>query len=450
MALHVKVTGGRGWLGTAALLFLFYVTVAYSHNVYLYRLYNYMGAAQQEITGLHLASWALFALLGAFFCNPRMYKPGDLVLAIMYVAVVPSVIVLQGASSYAGQVMLYGHVDTLVASVGFGVVLLSCFNALTSRGPANGTYGFNARFMHLLVAANLLALVLMVIYSASYFSFDFSGQYVRRLLARTSFPSGSPIAYYCSIMTQGLFPIFVGYGIQYRKRAYTVIGILNVMVLWGASGQKYPFIVFLLIVFILLWYRRFGFVRFNWLILGGITALLAGVAEDMIFGYSYINDYFLRRVFTVPSTLLGAAELFTSDYGFNHYSDTMFGALLTGVRTEPLSFLVGDTIFHSPGTNANVDFLAVAWMQGGFFAVLIEACIVGALVFVLNYMHETRNNALAVSIAILLATKIVEQSLPVALVSSGILMMILAAHFMMRRKPVPRAQSVGEQAVGTD
>ncbi|AZW42118.1 hypothetical protein CWR61_00680 [Bordetella bronchiseptica] len=158
----------------------------------------------------------------------------------------------------------------------------------------------------------------------------------------------------------------------------------------------------------------------------------------------------MRRVFTVPSTLLGAAELFTSDYGFNHYSDTMFGALLTGVRTEPLSFLVGDTIFHSPGTNANVDFLAVAWMQGGFFAVLIEACIVGALVFVLNYMHETRNNALAVSIAILLATKIVEQSLPVALVSSGILMMILAAHFMMRRKPVPRAQSVGEQAVGTD
>lgn len=428
---YVRIRAEPGWASVAAGLFLFYAGIFYINNEYLYWLYNYMGAATQEVTLSRVAVWLIFAFMGAFFCKAKLNRPGDLILAIIYIVIVPSAIVLQGANSYSPQIIDQGEIDGLVVCVALGIFLVSCFNALSFRREEKTVYRFNAGFMSWLMVANLIALGLMVFYSASYFSLDFSGQYARRILAREAIPTETFTAYYCSMMIQGLFPIFLGYGLQFRKSVFILVGILNVLVLWGGSGQKYPFVILLLIIFFFFWYRRFGFVRFNVLIYSALAVLVAGMVESYFFGYSYINDYFLRRVYTVSSTLLGASELFISKHGFNFYSDTLIGMLIDGSRSQPLSFQVGAAIFKNPETNANVDFLAVAWMQGGLLAVLFEACLVGGIIVVLNKAYENHSNAIVVSVGILVATKIIEQSLLVALVSSGILMMILVAYFLM-------------------
>lgn len=443
---YVRIRAEPGWASVAAGLFLFYAGIFYVNNEYLYWLYNYMGAATQELTASRVIVWLIFALMGAFFCKAKLNRPGDLVLAIIYIVIVPSAIVLQGANSYSPQIINQGEIDGLVVCVAFGIFLVSCFNALSFRREEQIAYKFNVGFMRLLVAANIIALGLMVFYSASYFSLDFSGQYTRRILAREAIPTETFVAYYCSVMIQGLYPIFLGYGLQFRRSGFIIIGILNVLVLWGSSGQKYPFVVLLLIIFFFFWYRRFGFVRFNVLIYSALALLVAGMIESYFTGYSYINDYFLRRVYTVSSTLLGASELFISTHGFNFYSDTLIGMLLDGSRNQPLSFQVGAAIFKNPETNANVDFLAVAWMQGGFLAVLVEACLVGGIIVALNKAYENHNNALVVSVGILVATKIIEQSLLVALVSSGILMMILVAYFLMRPVKSSRAIELNNEA----
>lgn len=443
---YVRIRAEPGWMSVAVGLFLFYAAIFYVHNEYLYWLYNYMGAATQEISVSRVATWLIFALMGAFFCNAKLSRPGDLILAIIYIVIVPSAIVLQGANSYSPQIINQGEIDGLVVCVAFGILLVSCFNALTYRSTEQRIYRLNIGFMRLLIVANLIALALMAFYSASYFSLDFSGQYTRRILTREAIPTETIAAYYCSIMIQGIFPIFLGYGLQFRRVSFILIGMLNVLVLWGASGQKYPFVVLFLIVFFFFWHRRFGFMRFNVLIYSALAVLVAGVIENYFTGYSYINDYFLRRVYTVSSTLLGASELFISTHGFNFYSDTLIGMLLDGSRNQPLSFQVGSAIFKNPETNANVDFLAVAWMQGGFLAVLLEACLVGGIIVMLNKAYESHNNAIVVSVGILVATKIIEQSLLVALVSSGILMMIFVAYFLIRPVKRPGASGLNSEA----
>jgi len=435
----LRVNVGRGYLAAAVVFFVFYACLAYSYNVYLYPLYSYMGARELEIGMANIVLWAVFAFAAPFFCGMRLQRPGDFLLAILYVAVVPSAIVLNGANRYAADSLPLGFMGGVDTGVGLGILIVSLANLVVIRRPEDLHKSGAGRLPGWLLGANLLAVALILVKTWSYFSFDFGGQYTRRSLARDVFASGSFLAYYCSIFTQGLFPVFLGYGIYLRKHAYTLAGLLSVLVLWGGTGQKYPFFVLVLVVGLMLWYRGLGYVHILLLPLAGIFVIFAGIVEDQLFDYSYINDYLLRRIYAVASTLLGAAQLYVSDHGMGYYKDTLLGALVMGKRSESLTFSVGATIFRRPDINANVDFLALAWMQGGLAAAAAEALAVSVIVIILNRIYQQYRDVMAVCIAVLLASKIVEQSLLTALVSSGTFLMIVALHLMTRQRSGPRS-----------
>lgn len=436
-AYALRVQTGPGYYMAAVLFFLFYASLAYSYNVYLSPLYDYMGAQELVVGTGEVVLWISCALAAPFFCGLRLQRPGDFLLAFLYMAVVPSALVLQGASRYATDSLPQGFMGGVAAAVGIGILIVSAANLIVIRRGTHTGLAAGGRLPGWLLGANLLALALILVNTWSHFSFDFAGQYTRRYLARDVFSSGSFLAYYCSIFTQGLFPIFLGYGIYRRRHAYTMAGLLSVLVLWGGTGQKYPFLVLVVVVGMMCWYRAIGYVHTLLLPLAGFLVVTAGMVEHELLGYSYINDYFLRRVYAVASTLLGAAQLYVSDHGMGYYKDTLLGALVMGQRSESLTFLVGANIFRRPDINANVDFLALAWMQGGLAAVVAEAVVVSIIVIMLNRIYQQYRDVMAVCIAVLLASKIVEQSLLTALVSSGTFLMIIALHLMTRQRHGP-------------
>lgn len=429
---YLRIKAEKGTFQAGLLFFAFYASVVYSYNTYLFSLYDYMGARPKDVSILDVGLWLIVAFLAAYFCGTKLQRPGDFVLAIFYLTVVPCTLVLSNANQFLSELSVVSMFNSIPNAVMLGILILSVANLITSRAHESIRYYFNPTALYILIVANFFALLLLGYLSRDYFSMSFFGHHDRRMLSREFIPGGTLSAYFCSIFTHGVFPILLTYGVQKKKNIYVGIGLLNVLVLWGAFGEKYPMIIAAFIFFVMHYYRRMGYLHILHLVGVFLGVVLLGIIEAFVFDYSYINDYFLRRTLVVPEVMLGAAELYVDRFGHGFYTDTLIGVLFNSNRTTPLTLLIGSNIFANDQTNANVNFLALSWMQAGLMGVIIEAAIVAGVIILLNKIYQQRGDWLTISVAFLLATKIIEQSLLTALISSGIMLMLISVFFMTR------------------
>jgi len=406
----------------ALLFFVYFLVLVWVNNSYVYVLHEYMGAAAKPVSIGLVLYFAMLAPVCAFLCGTKIERPGDLVVSLLFLVVVPHALVLDGANEFAPNAVPWGGVS-LGVMVGMLIIAgTNKFRFYESPNRQGETLSKNC----LVVVAVFNVLVLLFIFSksASYFSFNFSEQYVRRALARDVFLAGSGGGYIASIGTQAFFPVLFAWGVYRKSRVYIMLGVLNAFILWGAFGQKYPFMVLLLIYFLMQYFRRYGGVRVSWLLGGGIVLLLLGVAEYEALGYSYLNDYIVRRAVIVPSTLLGAVDSFVSSFGFNYYSDTLLSSVMGVAKSEPLTFRIGQEIFDNQSLNANVNFFAISYLQAGYVGVVIESTFVSMVVMLLNYLYMRYGAFVTIPVGLLFATKILEQSLLTVLMGSGVFLML--------------------------
>ncbi|WLH64557.1 hypothetical protein [Pseudomonas sp. FP2300] len=406
----------------ALLFFVYFLTLVWVNNSYVYVLHAYMGAALKPIDLGLIVYLAVLASICALLCGARVGRPGDLVVSLLFLVVVPHALVLNAANNFSPDATPWGGVSL---GVMFGVVIIAFANKIKFyEGQSRQNDELSQKCLTILAFVNILVLFFIVLKSTSYFSFSFSEQYVRRALARDVFQASSGGGYLASIGTQAFFPVLFAWGVYRKSRIYILLGLANALVLWGAFGQKYPFMVLLLIYFLMQYFRRYGNVKISWLLTGAIIFLLAGALEFELFGYSYLNDYFVRRAFVVPSTLLGAVDNFVLLFDYNFYSDTLLSFVMGVAKSEPLTFRMGQEIFDNPSLNANVNFFAIAYLQAGYVGVAVESLFVSGVVLLLNLLYERYVAFITIPVALLFATKILEQSLLTVLMSSGVFLML--------------------------
>lgn len=419
--MHLSLRLQNALIVNAVLFLAYYSLLIWSNNTYLYQLYEYMGASARQVDLPFVLMLPLLAIYSSFLCGSKITTPGDVIVAMMVLILFPHAIILSGANSFSPDANLYSGIGLAVIA---GVSLAAFANKVHFRERAE--FSDNA-MKYLWVAAwiNMAVLLVMCLKSADYFSFNYSGQYVRRALAREVFSSGGPLNYIISIGTQAIFPVLFAWGIYRKHKPFLLLGFMNAVLLWGAFGQKYPFVVLVLIYVLMTIFRLRGRVNIQTLIFIAILSILAGACEQEFLGSAYINDYFLRRVLVVPSTMLGAAENYSEQFGWNMYADTALGLFSSGARSESITFLLGLQAFKNPETNANVDFIAIAYLQFGYWGVLIESILVAGIILLLNKLFVSRGAFIAMPIALLLATRVVEQSLLIVLLSSGVFFMLV-------------------------
>lgn len=409
------------------LFFAYFLVLVWVNNSYLYPLYHYMGAAEKNFDFGLCVYLLCLGFACALLCGGSIRRPGDLLVTLMVMVLVPHAMVLNGANRFSPDSTPWSGVSLAVAS---GVLLIGLVNKVRFRPLEDGQGASGGRALVLLAAINVTVLAFILMKSIGHFSFDFGGQYVRRLIAREVFAAGSVNAYLASIGTQAFFPVLFAWGVYNRRPFFILLGCLNVLILWGAFGQKYPFIVLGLIYGLMLYFRRFGQIKVSWVISAVLLVLLAGAIEYEAFGYSYLNDYLLRRAFIVPSTLLGAVDQFVGQFGVNFYADTLLASLFGHGRGESLTFQLGTEIYNNPDMNANVNFLAIAYMQLGYWGVLIESLFVAGVVILMNFLFSRYLAFMAVPVAMLFTTKILEQSLLTVLLGSGVFVMLIVLLLM--------------------
>lgn len=412
----------RSVLLNALLFFAYFLTLVWVNNSYVYILHEYMGAAAKHIDFGLIVYLAVLASICALLCGGRVERPGDLIVCLLFLVVVPHALVLNAANNFSPDTKPWEGVSL---GVMFGVVIIALANKIRFyESQSRQSDALSRKCLAILAFANILVLFFIFFKSAGYFSFSFPDQYVRRALARDVFQAGSGGGYLASIGTQAFFPVLFAWGVYRKSHIYILLGLANAFVLWGAFGQKYPFMVLLLIYFLMQYFRRYGNVKISWFLSGAVVFLLAGALEFELFGYSYLNDYFVRRAFIVPSTLLGAVDNFVLLFGYNFYSDTLLSSIMGVAKSEPLTFRIGQEIFDNPNLNANVNFFAIAYLQAKYVGVAVESLFVSGVVLLLNLLYMRYVAFLTIPVALLFATKILEQSLLTVLMGSGVFLML--------------------------
>ncbi len=83
--------------------------------------------------------------------------------------------------------------------------------------------------------------------------------------------------------------------------------------------------------------------------------------------------------------------------------------------------------------NANVNFIAMAYLRLSYLAVVVELAILSLILVTLNRMFLKEANVIALAVGVLIAMRLLEQSLPTILVSSGAGLAILFAMLCYRK-----------------
>ncbi|PXB85153.1 polymerase, partial [Pseudomonas aeruginosa] len=228
--MYILARVDRSILLNTVLLFAFFSATVWVNNNYIYHLYDYMGSAKKTVDfGLYPYLMVL-ALICALLCGGAIRRPGDLLVTLLVVILVPHSLVLNGANQYSPDAQPWAGVPLAIA---FGILIIGIVNKIRFH-PLGALQRENQgrRMLVLLSVLNIVVLVFIFFKSAGYFSFDFAGQYARRALAREVFAAGSANGYLSSIGTQAFFPVLFAWGVYRRQWFYLVLGIVNALVLW--------------------------------------------------------------------------------------------------------------------------------------------------------------------------------------------------------------------------
>lgn len=401
--------------------FIYFNLVLFFYNTYLVDLYEYRGAGIVKLDVYKVILIFFSSLVSSYVCSSELKSPGDIFLAIYTVTVAPVAIVLSSASIY--KVETNGFYIFVVL---FSLVLLASVNKIKLRKSTH-EYIINHGLINVLLLINLMAIFIVLLYTRDFFSFDYETYPKRRQSAKLVFSSGALRSYFISIFIQAVYPLLIMLACITKKKRYVIFLLLNVATLWGGFGEKYPVIVSLFVSFCFYIYAKKENLLLIYLLLPFFGLMFIGGLEYQLTGYSYINDYILRRVYAVPSVLNDAVHLYSERFDVSYYCDSLIGRLYCLEKSQSVTYLLSDKILNLKEMNANVNFMAMAFLRMKYIGVFFEVSVLMFFIFLLNYFYFKRKNMIMVSVGLLLGIRLIEQSLLTSLVSSGIVFLYFFA-----------------------
>jgi len=274
--------------------------------------------------------------------------------------------------------------------------------------------------------------VVVMLKGWSIFDLSMNEYWVRRLSARSIFPSGNILSYVINIVNSALVLFLTSFGIVYKKKKFLIFAFLYVIVDWGVFGTKVTFILFLLSTFFLLFIMKRKEISLSIALLPLLLLFSISTIEFYIYKTSLIADLSVRRMVIVPAEISQAFSSYIAQYGATYYTDSVMSIIL-GYSTSSITNTVGDIYFNKPNMNANTNLVVMEIARLGVVGIAISSIVVGYLLILLNNLFSRRNNPMYMCLALLFSVRITEQALATILISSGVLFFIIFIYLVDRR-----------------
>lgn len=387
----------------AAILAVYEIQIA-DDNAYLG--YRHVGADPQ-----HLLLLVVSVLVVGVLLPVEIRRPSDffslfhiLLVVLPYAALFPI-----GGQVAAAQYWL--NFATLLAPL--LVLRVGAASTVGLRMPSPMSYG---SLELAIVALCMLGTAYAFLHAPSSAGIDLGSAYDRRIEGREIFQAGTLAAYLNAAIVNGFAPTAAFLAGWRRRNWLLAVALASGAAFYYVIGLKAP-IFYVGLAYLVGYAIRMGAVgRFVAVVLGLLwLALLAAFVEYVASGYSFVADYFLRRVFAVPSYLMAA------------YFEFMFQDPFSGWRpevgfraAEGITYFVGETYLGVPGANANTNAFLYQLAGGGLPGYLVTTLLVSCVFAYLDAVHRASRNAGFVFLGFLYAILLVEQAATTALASSGI------------------------------
>jgi hypothetical protein len=290
----------------------------------------------------------------------------------------------------------------------FIATLLSSFD-FTSLSFGNG----KIKFEWILVL--FLILVFLLSFQKMGMSFGLDDSYDRRLIARDRI--GGALGYMISIGLNGVSPFLSFIGIYKNQLVFFVVALLFSIAGFGLVGTKAPFAFVCLLAMIGFLFRR-NYMSIMTMFLYLILAIcVLSFFEYLLFDYSSIADYLVRRMFATVAQTQGYYYDYIVNSAPTH--DLIYG--LSQHEGKGISYLIGENYSGKPEANDNTNAFLFEIGRNGILGYLFQLLFLSIFYGILDVWYKKYKMIDAVAISVIYSLIIVEQSYSVALITSGVL-----------------------------
>lgn len=379
----------------------------------LISIYYFKGYSSNEYMGFNQLDFDLFSLFSVFvvvfyflfFLRKPVYKPSDIFIGFYGLIVFTPYVALHGVWGRDEFSYLIDLVMLLFPVLGVVVIRLIKFKSFRF-------YCFREIFvLYLIIILSILVVFYLIFNSPTSASFSLLDSYTRRIEARELYGSGTFISYFSSMVMNGVLPALAFLGVVSRRVFIAFFPLVLFLCFYYIYGVKAPLLyIFLSYVFAVFYtcYSVSSFFKFIFTMI--IVSFVVAWIEFAFMGYSFLEDYLIRRVYYGGSYLIGAYfELFDSE-SFSR---------LTGLGDRAsASMYVGEEYLGRDNLNANTNTFLYYLIQYGYLGYFMSVISVGFIFSFFDTLYK--KNKLFLYLSFIYTLLILEQSFTTALLSSGI------------------------------
>lgn len=370
------------------------------------------GYGQIQVDGFYVLTF-FFALLFGYYLFGRNYeKPSDYFVLLYGMIVLIPYSLLHDIRGEATVISIL-----TVALPFLGVMFLCGLNLKLSTVAVVPELSI----IRLISIFSILVAALLILNPPITASFSLGDSHLRRLEARELYGNRTMISYMSSIVMNGMLPLVVFWGVLRGRYSFIFVSVFVYSIFYYIYGVKAPLVYMFFAggVGVCLRQDR-GEVKFFGLIYYSIFLLfVVSWVEFYFFGYSYVEDYLIRRVFYVGSYLVGT---------YLQAMGSVDVSLLNGLLVpKAASMYVGEGFLGMPGLNANTNTFLYFLLQFGLPGYFLSIVLVGAVLAVLNNLRPM--DEIFLFISLMFGVLVLEQSVTTTLLSSGTGILLVLFYF---------------------
>ena len=350
-----------------------YVAITFLlYRFYLSRIWYYEGLTWRAPTW-----WSILIALAVIgvcaWFMPRFFRRiSDVCLWLVFtVAVIPSILVAEWS-----QRLSPGDAALLAIAVGGGLMLM---RLLTWSGPV-GLFPpmRTGRWFWILgwVFSGVLYVWLLKIVDVKFAYLSFGDVYAVRAQFKEGFTQSDVLPYLFPFTYAVFNPLVIGVGWVRRAPLMVLAGVAAQTFVYVATGHKFallaiPFVVLLSVMTAPGRVWPVWRLPVMWAVLMTLGRIMDGLTGNLMW-----SAVLTIRFLLIPGVLTSGYVDF-----FQSHQYTMFTDVLPFVQDgykDPF-VLVGESLFGTEGTNANVNFFGDGYMNLGYAGMLIEAVVAAIL-----------------------------------------------------------------------
>lgn len=380
----------------------------------LYTLYSFKGYPNNAYNGYNQIEFDIYTIIGilwsifhyVFLFRKNFTKPSDFFIVLYTYLIFFPYVILHGIwgrndTTYLTDLILLYLPMFIIYNISSIAVVYPSIN-MTKQKIITASIIFLCLILSLILLNN----------PTKNASFSLSSSYIRRLEARDIYAGQIFITYGSGIIMNGILPMLAFFSSLYKKRILILLSLSLYILMYYIYGVKAPIIYFIASYILGVFILKSSINKFiKYLICIIIISFYIAWIEFIVFNYSYIEDYLIRRLFYVSSYLIGAY--------FEYFSSNLNPSILFGnEQITSASMYIGENYLNKIGLNANSNTFLYFLIQYGILGYLLSIAFVGCIFSFFNYV--SKKNPLFIYFGFIYSVLILEQSATTALVSSGI------------------------------